>query len=89
MKVWFDGEILDYNEVRVPIDTHALHYGTSVFEGIRSYKTIDGKVAIFRLKDHVDRLFTSANVLGIHPKFKKKEIIRAIFFNRSLIASVH
>lgn len=79
MKVWFNGEILDYEEVKLPIDTHALHYGSSVFEGIRAYETEKG-VAIFRLKEHVDRFFYSMEQLRMLDKvvFSKEKIFNAI-----------
>ena len=62
-KVWFNGKIVDYEEVKIPIDTHALHYGSSVFEGIRAYQTKSGKVAVFRNLDHVRRFFYSTETL--------------------------
>ncbi len=77
MKVWFNGELLDYEEVKIPIDTHALHYGSSVFEGIRAYKTSKG-AAVFRLKEHIDRFFYSMEQLRMQTIFSKEEIIKAI-----------
>ena len=60
-KIWFNGEIRDESECTVGVATHALHYGTSVFEGIRAYKTPNG-TAIFRLTDHLERLYFSASI---------------------------
>lgn len=60
-KIWFNGEIRDDSECMVSVASHALHYGTSVFEGIRAYKTPSG-TAVFRLTDHLERLFFSASV---------------------------
>ncbi len=77
-KVWFNGELKNYEEVKVPIDTHALHYGSSVFEGIRAYQTKDGRVAVFRNVDHVNRFFYSMETLRMKPKFSKEEIREAI-----------
>ncbi len=77
MKVWFNGEILDKEEIKLPLDTHALHYGSSVFEGIRVYNTDRGP-AIFRLKEHVDRFFYSMEQLRMKPIFSKDEIIKGI-----------
>jgi len=77
-KVWFNGKLLDYEEVKVPIDTHALHYGSSVFEGIRAYETKDGRVAVFRNVDHVNRFFYSMETLRMKPKFTKEQIREAI-----------
>src|SRR5512136_1923538 len=58
--VWMNGEFIDWERANVPILTHALHYGTAVFEGIRAYKTSDG-LSIFRLKEHMHRLKASAD----------------------------
>jgi len=77
-KVWFNGNIVDYDEVKIPIDTHALHYGSSVFEGIRAYQTKNGKVAVFRNLDHVKRFFYSMETLRMKPKFSIEEIRNAI-----------
>ena len=60
-KIWFNGEIRDESECTVSVASHALHYGTSVFEGIRGYKTPEG-TAIFRLTDHLERLYFSASI---------------------------
>lgn len=76
-KVWLNGKILDREKAKIDILTHTLHYGDGVFEGIRCYKTQNGP-AIFRLKDHIERLFTSAKYLDIKIPFKEKEIELAI-----------
>ncbi|HKJ17605.1 MAG TPA: branched-chain amino acid transaminase [Xanthomonadales bacterium] len=60
-KIWFNGEIRDESECTVSVASHALHYGTSVFEGIRGYKTPQG-TAIFRLTDHLERMYFSASI---------------------------
>jgi branched-chain amino acid aminotransferase len=60
--IWFDGEFIPWDEARIHVLSHALHYGSSVFEGIRCYKTQAGP-AIFRLRDHLERMFYSARVL--------------------------
>lgn len=60
-KIWFNGEIRDESECTVSVASHALHYGTSVFEGIRGYKTPEG-TAIFRLTDHLKRMYFSASI---------------------------
>ncbi|MDD9824501.1 MAG: branched-chain amino acid transaminase [Gammaproteobacteria bacterium] len=62
--IWYDGELKPWNEVRVHVLTHTLHYGTGVFEGIRAYEARKG-TAVFRLEDHVSRLFRSARILNI------------------------
>ena len=76
--VWFDGRLMPADKALVPLRTHALHYGTSVFEGIRCYETACGKPAIFRLPEHIDRLFFSADVLGVTVPFSKEAIRKAI-----------
>ena len=77
-KIWLDGELVPWDEANVHVLTHTLHYGLGVFEGIRCYQTKKKKAAIFRLQEHVDRLFNSAIVLGINIPFSKKEIFTAI-----------
>ena len=62
-QVWFNGKMVPESQAKVSIFTHALHYGSSVFEGIRAYDTPKGP-AIFRLKAHVQRLFDSAKIYG-------------------------
>jgi len=64
--VLMDGEFVQGEDAKVPIDTHALHYASAVFEGIRCYKTDDGYSAVFRLADHTQRLFDSWKILGIY-----------------------
>ena len=63
--IWMDGELVPWREAKVHVLTHTLHYGMGVFEGVRAYKT-DAGTAIFRLKEHTDRLFRSAHILGMH-----------------------
>jgi branched-chain amino acid aminotransferase len=81
-----DGKTVEFEKANVSILTHALHYGTGIFEGIRSYQTDDG-VAIFRLDDHVKRLFQSANIyrmdLGYTPDQIKEAIISMIVKNKN------
>jgi branched-chain amino acid aminotransferase len=73
-KIWMDGELIPWDEARVHILTHTLHYGLGVFEGIRCYHCHDGSSAIFRLKEHVDRLFDSAKIADLQLPFSKDEI---------------
>lgn len=61
MKVWFNGQLRDFDDCKVSVRSHALHYGSSVFEGIRSYQTPQGP-RVFRLRDHLKRLYWSAAV---------------------------
>jgi branched-chain amino acid aminotransferase len=62
--IWLDGKLVPWREAKIHVLTHSLHYGMGVFEGLRAYKT-DRGTAIFRLKDHTERLFRSAHILGM------------------------
>jgi branched-chain amino acid aminotransferase len=75
-KIWMDGELVDWADATVHVLTHTMHYGSGVFEGIRAYPTPTG-VAIFRLADHIHRLFTSAKVFLIDIPFTEDELVRA------------
>ena len=61
-KIWMDGELVPWDEARVHVLTHSLHYGSGVFEGIRTYAAADGP-AVFRLTDHIQRLLDSAKLI--------------------------
>lgn len=74
--IWMDGQWIDWQQARVPIYTHGLHYGTGVFEGVRAYATPRGP-AIYRLQDHTDRLFESANIIGLPLPFPKEVLQQA------------
>ena len=76
-KVWMDGEFVDWDKANVHILTHTLHYGLGVFEGIRCYETERGP-AIFRLREHVERLFKSAHIFMINIPYTVREIEEAI-----------
>ncbi len=76
-KIWMDGKFVNWHDANVHILTHTLHYGLGVFEGIRCYKTSEGS-AIFRLKEHVERLFKSCRILQIKPEYTPEEISSAI-----------
>jgi branched-chain amino acid aminotransferase len=73
-KIWMDGKLVDWEDAKVHILTHALHYGTGVFEGIRAYETKKG-AGIFRLTDHIRRLFRSAAVYMIDIPFSLDELV--------------
>jgi branched-chain amino acid aminotransferase len=75
-KIWVDGQLVDYNEAKIHVLTHGLHYGTGVFEGIRSYTTNNGP-ALFRLDDHIKRLFNSAKAYFMDLAYNKDEIIQS------------
>lgn len=72
--IWFDGEYVPWAEAKVHVLTHTLHYGMGVFEGIRVYETNEGS-AIFRLEEHLQRLFDSAKMLGMQITYSMDEII--------------
>jgi branched-chain amino acid aminotransferase len=71
--IWIDGLFYETNDAKIHILTHSLHYGTAVFEGIRCYKTQKG-LAIFRLEDHLQRLFQSAKIYFMNIEYSKKEL---------------
>jgi branched-chain amino acid aminotransferase len=81
--IWFNGKLVPWREAKLHFLTHSLHYGMSVFEGVRAYKT-DGGTAIFRLEAHTNRLFNSAHIFQMQLPFDKetvneaqKEVVRA------------
>ncbi|MBX3678721.1 MAG: branched-chain amino acid transaminase [Rhodocyclaceae bacterium] len=74
--IWLDGEWTPWREARIHAMTHTLHYGLGCFEGIRAYRTPTGP-AIFRLDDHLERLFESAQILGIDMPFERAALRRA------------
>jgi branched-chain amino acid aminotransferase len=74
--IWLDGEWLPWREAKVHVLTHTLHYGLGVFEGVRAYPT-DRGAAIFRLRDHTDRLFRSAHIMNMPMPFDKAALDRA------------
>ena len=76
-KIWMNGKLVPFKNARVHVLTHALHYSTSIFEGIRCYDTPNGS-AIFRLPEHVDRFFNSAKLYGMKIPYSKKRISDAI-----------
>ncbi len=76
-KIWLDGKMVNWEDANVHILTHTLHYGLGVFEGIRCYECEDGKSAIFRLEEHIDRLYDSAHILLMNIPFPKDEIVEA------------
>jgi branched-chain amino acid aminotransferase len=75
-KVWFNGEIREFDDCKVHVQSHALHYGSSVFEGVRCYKTPEGP-AFFRLDEHLKRLFFSASIYRIPIRYSYDELYQA------------
>ena len=76
-KIWMDGKLVDWDNATVHVLTHTLHYGLGVFEGIRCYETEKGP-AIFRLEEHVERLFDSAHIFLMEIPFSREEISKAV-----------
>jgi len=76
-KIWMDGKMVDWDKAQVHVCTHAFHYGSGVFEGIRAYKTENG-TAVFRLKDHVERLFNSSKIFKMDIPYSKEEFRQVI-----------
>jgi len=76
-KIWMNGHLVPFKDAKIHVLTHALHYSTSIFEGIRCYNTPNGS-AIFRLPEHVDRFFNSAKMYGMKIRYTKKQISDAI-----------
>jgi branched-chain amino acid aminotransferase len=74
-KIWLDGKFVPWNDANVHLMTHSLHYGLGVFEGIRAYKTADGRTAVFRLRDHIHRLFESAHILLLEIPFSEEQLV--------------
>jgi len=74
--IWIDGEMVPWREAKVHVLTHTFHYGLGVFEGVRAYNTPRG-TCIFRLKEHTDRLFNSAHILGMPMPFDKATLNQA------------
>ncbi len=76
-KIWMDGELVAWEDAKVHVLTHSLHYGSGVFEGIRAYTTSRGP-AVFRLTEHIDRLFASASIFMIDIPFTPAELVEAV-----------
>ena len=75
-KIWMNGELVDWDQANIHVLTHTLHYGMGVFEGIRAYETAEGP-GIFRLTEHIERLFRSAAILMMDIPYSVDEIIEA------------
>ena len=75
--IWMDGELVDWEDAQVHALTHALHYGTGVFEGVRAY-SVGGEPAVFRLEEHIERFLDSAKITGMDLDYTKEELIQAV-----------
>ncbi len=76
--IWMDGKLIKWDDAKIHVLTHSLHYGVAPFEGIRAYTTDSGKPAVFRLDKHVDRFFDSAHIMLMEYPYTKEEIKNAI-----------
>ncbi|CAN5826359.1 branched-chain amino acid transaminase [soil metagenome] len=75
-KIWMDGELVNWDDATIHVLTHTLHYGSGVFEGVRAYATSQGP-AVFRLTDHIERLFDSAKIFMIEIPYTVDELVEA------------
>ncbi|HMW49751.1 MAG TPA: branched-chain amino acid transaminase [Cellvibrionaceae bacterium] len=75
--IWFDGELIPWRDAKVHVLTHTLHYGMGVFEGVRAYATAQHGTAVFRLKEHTDRLFRSAHIMRMAMPYTKEQVNEA------------
>ena len=74
--IWYDGKLVPWRDANTHVLTHSLHYGLSVFEGLRAYRT-DSGTAIFRLREHTERLFNSARIFLMQIPYSFDEIMEA------------
>jgi branched-chain amino acid aminotransferase len=75
-QIWYDGKLVPWRDATTHVLTHSLHYGLAVFEGVRAYKTVEG-TAIFRLKEHTERLFNSAHIYMMKIPYSREQIMEA------------
>ncbi len=76
-QIWMNGEMVPWEDARIHVLTHSLHYGMGVFEGIRAYETSQGP-AVFRLTEHIERLHNSAQIMGFEIPYTVEELIDAL-----------
>lgn len=76
-KIWFNGELVDWDDAKMHVLSHVVHYGSSVFEGIRCYRNKNGS-AVFRLEEHIERLFDSGRIYRMEIPFSQEEICKAV-----------
>ena len=75
-KIWMDGELVDWRDAKIHVLTHTLHYGCGVFEGVRAYHTVGG-TAVYRLREHTERLFNSAKILRMRIPYSVEQVMDA------------
>jgi branched-chain amino acid aminotransferase len=73
-KIWLDGQFIDWDAATVHVMTHSLHYGLAAFEGVRAYKRADGGTYVFRLSEHIDRLFDSCKMCLLKPEYTRDQV---------------
>ena len=76
--IWMDGQQVPWRDANVHIMTHSLHYGLGAFEGIRAYKRANGKTSVFRLREHIDRLFDTCKMTLLQPKFTREQVMQLL-----------
>ncbi|HUS63566.1 MAG TPA: branched-chain amino acid transaminase [Kofleriaceae bacterium] len=76
-KIWVDGELVAWDDAKEHVLAHSLHYGVGAFEGIRAYKKADGKTAIFRLREHIDRLLDSCHIATLEVPYSREKLMAA------------
>ena len=81
-KIWMNGELVDWDDAKIHVGSHGLHYGTGVFEGIRCYDTPQGP-AVFRLRDHLERLANSAKLLYMQLPYSVEELRAVVQWSSS------
>jgi branched-chain amino acid aminotransferase len=76
-KIWLDGEFIDWDDATIHVLTHSLHYGFAAFEGVRAYRREDGATYVFRLREHIDRLFDTCKMALLVPKYTREQVMAA------------
>ena len=76
-KLWLESKIVEQPDAKIQVLTHSLHYGLPVFEGVRAYQTPNGRTAIFRLKEHTERLLNSAKIFQLNVPYSFDELMQA------------
>ncbi len=76
-KIWMDGELVNWDDAKVHVLTHTLHYGLGAFEGIRAYKRADGATTVFRLREHIERLLDTCKLCHLKSRYTHEDLSRA------------
>lgn len=76
-KIWLEGALVDWDDAKIHVLTHTMHYGLGAFEGIRAYRRADGRTYVFRLREHVQRLMDTCKIITLKPSFSLAEVSRA------------